>query len=208
MSELPRYLAGFNRKERFFLVGWALGNREFKLSESFRADLEGVLTLSVPEHAFVAMDYHLDWLYASLYLHRNGGLTGPHLNDQRLIRAQQEDIDLIVAFQDGDTHHIVLLEAKGATGWTNKQLKSKANRLREMFGEDGSLNPGIVPHFVIASPRESRRLDVTGWPRWTASGGRVPWITLPMRDDLQKVSRCRLDGTIDDYGDHWRVIPD
>ena len=208
MSELLRYLKRFNRKERFFLVGWALGNAKFKLSESFRADLGKALGLAVPEDAFVAMDYHLDWLYASLCLHGSGGGKGPHCNDGKLIRAQQEDIDLVVAYQDGDAHHIVLLEAKGATSWTNKQMRSKAIRLREIFGETGRLWQSITPHFMIASPMMPEQLEFDEWPTWMAPDGQAAWIELPMPDDLQRVTRCKATGAITYAGDHWRVVPD
>lgn len=37
MTSLMELLESFNRKERFFLIGDALGNRAFQLSTDFRA---------------------------------------------------------------------------------------------------------------------------------------------------------------------------
>ena len=37
MMTLMEHLESFNRKERFFLIGDALGNRAFQLSTDFRA---------------------------------------------------------------------------------------------------------------------------------------------------------------------------
>ena len=59
MSALIDQLKRFNRKERFFLVGLALGNPDFKLSDAFRSSLHDLLGVSIPADAFVAMDYHL-----------------------------------------------------------------------------------------------------------------------------------------------------
>jgi hypothetical protein len=200
------YLQGFNRKERFLLVGAALGNARFTLAADFRAGLAAALSLDIPAGAFVAMDYHLDWLYASLYLHRHGGARGPHPNADRLVRAQQEDVDLLVAYQTADASHLVLLEAKGATGWSNAQFRSKAVRFREIFGEDGRAWSGIVPHFVLASPRRPQRLDTEGCPSWMLPAGALPWVELRMRADPLKVTRCDETGRSSQHGQFWAVV--
>ena len=60
-----------------------------------------------------------------------------------------------MAFDGESTTHLVLVEAKVETGWTNKQLKSKAERLAQIFGEG---RPGAhltTPHYVLASPQTS-----------------------------------------------------
>ncbi|MHB1415078.1 MAG: hypothetical protein ACYC1C_07475 [Chloroflexota bacterium] len=92
MSDLLCLLWSFNRKERFFLVGQALGNPSFTLSAQFRGRLGESFGLQVPENAFVAMDYHLDWLYASLFLHDKGTIEGIHPRPDDLITANQEDV--------------------------------------------------------------------------------------------------------------------
>jgi hypothetical protein len=53
----------FNCKERFFLIGKALGNPEFRLDESFRVEVANTLQLNIPHDAYPAMDYHLEWIY-------------------------------------------------------------------------------------------------------------------------------------------------
>ena len=52
----------FNRKERFFLVGTALGNPAFRLDSVFSQPLGGTFALEVHSDMFVAMDYQLDWI--------------------------------------------------------------------------------------------------------------------------------------------------
>jgi hypothetical protein len=68
LSEFIEALRALNRKERFYLVGFALDNTDFKLGEEFRAQLEQSFGLSIPPDAFVAMDYHLSWIYAAAVL--------------------------------------------------------------------------------------------------------------------------------------------
>ena len=68
MSTILDNLARFNRHERFYLVGWALGNPHIALDSEVRQCLDEKLHLRIPEKPCVAMDYTLDWLYASLVL--------------------------------------------------------------------------------------------------------------------------------------------
>ena len=64
MPTFLKLLESFNRKERFFLVGQALGNPNFQLSDGFRSMLGGQDAFGIvpPKDALVFMDYHLDWL--------------------------------------------------------------------------------------------------------------------------------------------------
>jgi hypothetical protein len=206
--DLIQTLESFNRKERFFLVGWALGNKRFQLEASFRDKVGGRLGLQIPEDAFVAMDYHLDWIYASLWEGRPDQAPGPFINDDRnRISATQEDVDLLIAFTTLGPTRIIMLEAKGATGWTNKQLQHKADRLRSIFGESGRAWDGIVPHFAIASPVEPRQLRTEEWPQWMRTNdGKPIWLPMEMPRSLRRVTRCDETGQPRFNGDYWRVI--
>jgi hypothetical protein len=206
--DLLETLASFNRKERFFLVGWALGNKRFELDASFRDKLGDRLSAQIAADAYVAMDYHLDWLYASLWECRPGQVPGPFINDDpRRISATQEDVDLLIAFNASGVTHIVMLEAKGATGWTNKQLRHKADRLKAIFGETGAAWAGVVPHFAIASPVESSHLITDEWPRWMKTNdGKAFWLPMEMPRSLRRVTRCDETGRPRFDGRYWRVI--
>ncbi|MGE3913960.1 MAG: hypothetical protein AB7K36_31740 [Chloroflexota bacterium] len=211
MTDVLDYLRRFNRKERFFLVGQALGNQNFRLSDQFCHDVGTELLIDVPPDAFVAMDYHLDWLYASLHLSADGGNYGPHLNDRKMVRAQQEDIDLLIAYQAGDQFHIVLVEAKGESAWSNQQMISKAGRFGDIFGAAGSAFESVVPHFLAMSPRRPH-LRTDTWPTWMLRDGTIPWLRLDMGDGLLKISRWTPGpgdgaGKADRNGTHWKVIP-
>lgn len=209
MTNLVQTLRQFNRKERFFLVGLALGNRDFRLSDGFRGQLEHCFKLKIPRDAFCAMDYHFDWFYASLVLHCVEDKGNIFKNDGNLVSANQEDIDLIVAFQQDGTCHILLIEAKGVTGWSNSQLNSKAKRFAEMLEQlkKHERFKSVALHFCIISPVEPKGLATKGWPDWMCPNGTVPWLELPSPEvELKRVSRCNPKGKPDARGKHWTVI--
>ena len=120
--------------------------------------------MTVPADAFVAMDYHLDWIQMALYLARTPDPPRPIpkeavLGDgQKNINENQMDVDLLVAFDEGATTHLVLVEAKMETGWTNQQLCSKATRLRQHLRQE----PGRTP---------ASRSRTSCWRRRTVPNG-------------------------------------
>ena len=192
--EVIDHLKSFNRKERFLLLCDALGfdNQTFHLSEEFINKLSGCIGCEIPRDSYVAMDYHLDWLQMALYLASEPSPPDPILND-RLVEANQEDIDLLVAFGKSGTTHLVLIEAKGDTGWTNKQLKSKADRLKRISNE-GRPGTGLVKfHFVMLSPNPPKQIKVRTWPDWMKPHGEPLWLPLRFPKGLRKVTRCKND---------------
>ena len=202
-------LKSFNRKERFYLVGMALGNKEFNefnVSRHFAEKLSETFGLHVPENAFCAMDYHLDWIYASLFLASKGNLNDIYPNTDRIITATQQDIDLLVTFQQAGEHHVIMLEAKGATPWVNGPLNSKAARLAVIFGEGGDRFESVIPHFAIVSPREPRWLNYNRWPEWMRHDNTVPWLKLQMPPGLRKISRCDKEGHSTQGGEYWQIL--
>ena len=204
MNEIISNLKAFNRKERYYLVGSALGKPDFKLCEEFKEQVERAFGLSIPEDGFAAMDYHLDWIYASLTLSKYGAETR-YSNVEKIVHASSEDIDFLIAFKLLDVYHIILLEAKGVTLFSNKQLQSKIKRLAEIFGKEGGLWPGVVAHFAIVSPKEPQRIKHDNWPAWAKPNGKMKWIQLNIANGLKKVVRCNESGTPDKNGDYWMV---
>ncbi len=192
MSDLIEHLRSFNRKERFILLRETLGSDT--LGEVFRKRLGKAIGIKVPADAFVAMDYHLDWLQMALYLAANPSPPERIRNDG-LVCGNQEDADLIVAFDGGSTTHIVLVEAKVETGWTNSQLKSKAKRLDLIFGEG---RPGVhlaTPHHVLASPeRPPPGIGTAKWPDWMKLRDEPVWMPLKRPAGLKKPTRCTARG--------------
>jgi hypothetical protein len=208
MSQLIKHLKQFNSKERFFLVGQILGNPDFVPSPKFRKELGIVLNpLEIPDKVFSAMDYHLDWIYASLKLATDEEASKIYVNSDKVIMGQQEDVDFLIAFDEGNETHIVFLEAKGVTGWTNKQMSSKIRRFIQIFGKDGKKWPGVTPHLVIISPKEPQRLTTEDW-EWCAPEGKAKWmeLSIPEGQGLKRVTRCNESGKEDINGTFWTVV--
>ena len=200
------YLRDFNRKERFILLDHVLGDRGkvFSLNRHFRDELKDTLDLEIPANAFVAMDYHLDWIQMALHLaYRPDSIQA--IQNRGLVEANQEDVDLLVAFNSGSQIHLVLVEAKADTGWTNKQLKSKARRLERIFNK--RVRKAVAPHFVLMSrSKPSDDLETANWPPWMKrEGGAAHWLDLPLRDGLLKVTRCDATGKSNKNGDRLLV---
>ncbi len=200
MGDLIEILESFNRKERFFLIAHALGQSDsgepaFSLSDSFRKDL------SIPADAcriFVAMDYHLDWLQAALHLYRDPGKT-EFSNEGKVIEGTQRDVDLLIAYQVGETFHLILVEAKAYASWDNGQLSCKGARLRKIFGDQGNCWPRVQPRFYIIGP-EPKRLKPKCLPEWMLNDGKLQW--LPLR--LPKKKRWKVTRSGDAY-QHFRI---
>ena len=196
-------LKSFNRKERFYLLGTALGNADFTLGPDFKRELGRAIETDIPDDAFVAMDYHLDWIYASLFLTLYPDQPGPYHRNELEVAGHQEDVDLLVAFNQADTTHVVLLEAKMATRWSNRQLDSKARRLDVIFGSTGQRWPTVKPHMVLLSPHEPKRLNKQRWPFWMQD---YRWMCLHSPTGLQRVSRSDEAGKPSRSGSYWRAI--
>ena len=213
-EDLFTVLERFNRKERFILFEQALTDHgRAPLSKAYRRHLSDRLGIEIPRQVdLTAIDYHLNWLYAGLELWEGSwdaepgpggkpfdripqvvGPTGPRW----ALEVNQEDVDLLLGWRDpSDQHHLALVEAKAYTSWSNKQLASKAARLRSIFGDDGDRYEGVEPHFVLTSfAAPTQKLETDGWPRWMLREG------APVHVDLTKNGRPRyVVGRVDEEG--------
>ncbi|MDX1320619.1 MAG: hypothetical protein R3207_10610 [Oceanospirillum sp.] len=201
--DLIFHLGSFNAKERFHLLSYTSGGAAFQLGDQFKSDVERVLNLPIPQDAFVAMDYHLDWIFAALHLSSAHDTSAIFPNCGE-IKAQQEDIDFLIAFLSEGRFHLVMIEAKSASAWSNSQLSSKAQRMREIFGDQGDRWPDVIPHFLLVSPEQSGKLKNDDWPQWMRVS--CQWIELPVPDNLKKITRCDDSGMQRKEGKNWRVI--
>lgn len=215
-EEIIEGIKFFNRKERFYLISDAIGNDRFKLCDKFISKINNKFDVEVTENAFIAMDYHMDWISAALTIafksdkfsngiYPNGEGKG-RLNDN------QEDVDLLIGYCDAKVCHLIMLEAKAFTGWTNKQLKSKAEKHRAVFYmAEGRIYPNVIPHFGLISINKPRNLDRGyDWPSyWVGKDGDINWLELGIPEDMQGmirgVVRCDEEGRVTEGGDYWKV---
>lgn len=209
-SDLIALLRSFHSKERQILLSEALRREEgevvFSLDAGFRERLGCKIGVAVPADAYVAMDYHLDWLAMALHLAATPDPPERICNDG-LFEANQQDVDLLVAFGDTDGAHLALIEAKGVTGWKNAQLDSKVRRLRRIF-DDGPGSDLATPHFVLMSPKRPVHIEVADWPGWMrCPDGKPYWLELPLPGGLRKATRCDVGGNNAKGGGYLRLDP-
>ena len=215
MPDLIDLLSRFNRKERFFLVRQALGHeggaKGFTLAPGFRGNLRDAIDaikVEVPDTAVAWMDYHLDWIAASLWAYENPESVGKAVhNADKVATGTQQDIDLLIAFKGGDDYCLVLLEAKGDDAWSNDQLREKAERLTKIFGPDGTNYPGVKPYFCLTSPRKPQKLETKCWPTWMRRDGKDPyyWLKLDLPSPRLHVTRCNSGGKSSKGGNYFCI---
>lgn len=193
----------FDSHERGLLLTWATGSGP-RLGDRAREAI-GQAVGEVPRDAHVATDYTLDWLYAALRWVFHGASDGspqPRPPGGEL-SAFSEDIDMLVAWEDSRSH-LVLLEAKGFTGWSNTQMASKAKRLRGIFSDE--VRDRLDVHFVLVGPARSKGLVATEWPDWMRSDQQVHFLTIDDPGPRRAVQRCDEYGMPRRDGTHWRTI--
>jgi hypothetical protein len=188
MSALTDLLEKFNRKERFWLLRDLIGGPFLQISPEFRSKLAQEISRPVPEKVWWAFDYHIDWLVAVLLTFPvQAELNKWHDNAAGHVKGNQEDFDLIIAFDE----EIVLVEAK--TGYfSNSQLKSKLSRLNGIVNINGKTDSGVRVSFVLSAPiHELRTLNAEGFfPSWALKDGKSLRIGLPIHPGPLMVSRC------------------
>jgi hypothetical protein len=209
MTSVIDYLEKFNRKERYHLVRWVTGG--FRPSVGFRSSIGNATRLNIPSGAFVAMDYHLNWLHAAIHISGDADATAPYPNaliddvtGARMVQGNQEDVDLLIAFEDASITHLVMVEAKADASWSNSQLDSKARRLEAIFRNAGQ---SIAPHFLLASPERPRFIRCQDWPGWMRSGDEPAWVKMSRPDNLEVVFRCDDAGKRSNAGAYWTMRP-
>lgn len=123
------------------------------------------------------------------------------------VNANQEDVDLLLAWQSETGCHVVKIEAKATSGWTIKQLMSKGQRMLTIFGEHGERQEGVTPHFLLTSRHEPH--PSAGWrgvlPAFALPNGTRPtWTKLTMPPQVV-IERCTEQGQPTKTGTYWHA---
>jgi hypothetical protein len=232
-------LKRFNVKERNFLMRYALSptlSPQFESGLAARLKEIGLCGLEDAKAVYFGMDYHLDWIRASLLL-----ATGELTLDNSKSKPQEggqlgkiEDTDLLVVFEKSDrTLVLVLIEAKGIKSFDRKQINSKANHLKDLKHAVNKASKWLTPIMLLMSPAWSRPTDancqefvqtlaapcVGIWPK--DASPQLIWMVLKDfvlgidPDHSLCIGTCYRDGEIaktlaDRTGrpyTHWRVVP-
>lgn len=229
VSDLLELLTSYNRKERFILLTQVVsGESALVVGDYFRAKLQGVIGLPIPESVpFLAMDFHLNWLYGALWEAAGGDPSGPLFivpdapspegGTRCAVEANQEDIDLILGWQADGRTQLVLVEAKAHSHWNTKQMASKAARLQAILFEDTQVarfvRSSVEVHLVLAGLKLPTKPEVfrEQWPDEIRelnndSQGKPKVISLlGSTAQTRRVGRLGSDGK-SSVGGNWHVI--
>ena len=219
MPDLINILESFNRKERFFLVAQALGNPKFELSDDFRQKLGDTVGVSIPtEKVFVAMDYHLNWVHASLVLSRPEKYgNSPFRRDPDIVKPRdQQDVDLLVAFEEKPFFNLIFIEAKGyddgkLADYSRKdpsdQLEKKVRRLTKIFDSYGKDFSDVKPRLCLVLGKEPAVQSVEHWPDWALEpDGKPNYLRLDLPEDRKRVQCCNGNNQPSEKGEFFRCL--
>ena len=224
---LIKTLGMLNRKERHHLLENVVGG-PFVVSPSFRKKINNALKgrfaqtqiKRLPRRIpFVAMDYHLDWVWAALcetaYQDSNRDeykvFGSVYVDQKELITGTQEDIDLLIAFSDSlrpSVTHMIFVEAKGESAWNNSQFENKISRLADIYTLNRKYHgPTIVPYLVLTSPRPPERLNTAILANWMRGKGQyvpIAWMKLERQseDTAWRVERSSYNAQLHNY-EEW-----
>ena len=208
-TRFEEVIKAFDSHERGILFQWA-AEGPFALSPSRCQALSELVGVRIPARPYLAMDYTLDWLHAAItcYLTPTAWQV-PQPIVGKTITGSQEDVDLLVAWED-DRPRLLLVEAKGFTGWSNKQMASKAARLESI------ITPPVLEridvHFVLVGPSESKGLLTDTWPAWMRHENRVHFLQVDDPGARRGVRRSapghpHETGPVSKPWSHWSTVP-
>ncbi|MPZ24643.1 MAG: hypothetical protein GEU28_14185, partial [Dehalococcoidia bacterium] len=201
-------LRRLHRDERSFLTSFVSGASLAPLRPQFLAEVRTKLGIEVPEMAFLGFDYQMSRIHAAAVM-ASAERPGPHPSGGGIDKGNQEHVDLLLAWESGEGVELLIVETEGVTGWSGKQLLSKAHWLGDVFGYgSGTENYAwLRPRFAIASPVPPPVDMITlEWPEWMVDAeGRPAWLQMPVPRDLLKVTRTMADGSVRATGGFWLV---
>lgn len=226
-ESLLQIIERFNRKERYIVFQQATSEGAVTLTEAFRGELDAALSWDVPEDVLVLTDYHLTWLYAALEMHAGEWASEGSENKaerdvpsvtvvvdgqektRSAIERNQEDIDLLLAWESRGETHVGLIEVKAYSSWSNPQLASKAARLEAIFGGDGKAysERNVVPHFALMSFNAPKGIKTNRWPVWMCPDGTTAHLTISSGDAPSRLAVGQVDGAgrPSDTGDYYEI---
>lgn len=218
-ASLVDLIESFNRKERHILWEQAtVESGQAQLSQTFKDKL-AACGIDVPDRHIVAVDFHLDWLYGALLAHaealssRDPSQAHPipeaSRPEKRAYRGNQEDIDLLIAFEQEGQPWVVMVEAKGFTSWGKSQMESKVARLRAIRS-DPALRPEVEMRLILASFEKWQKLPLN-WREWGihAREGVAPephFLQLEKPQDRLKPEECDASGKKSKGGGHVHIV--
>ena len=174
---------------------------------------------------FAGMDYHLDWLFAALWMTANhanwhgkpgdkiclplethkkvDGINNLH-SDFRPLTGTQEDIDLLVVYSDGKKLAMLFIEAKGSAAFNRVQLGRKLIRLDRIIAHtDSELQ--MQCRLVLVAPKKPAFKDIESkeYKSWISFAKGLP----EKRAKEFEVMKAALSEIKSNIGDEIHFIP-
>lgn len=190
--------------ERSYLI--RLLTDECEISSKYKNQLENLLGIQDCSVAYWDIDYAIDWLYAALFVSQTESDGSIYNNSNGLIKCNNEDVDILIALRSREKIDLVLVEVKVEKPYSILQLNSKVNRLQKIFGNNGDNFQYIQPHWILASPNKSKRVNTDNWPTWMKIDN-TDYLWHEMRKNFHslKITRCDDHGILSKEGSYWKL---
>jgi hypothetical protein len=163
---------------------------------------------------FYAIDVELDAIYAAFTAvdaegHAGAGDPAAAPIDDRRGMMEMDgmcaDAVLGIRAEDG-TVDLVLFSAKVSGKWSGRRFRRLSDRLRRVFGEDGTALSGVRPHFAALGPERPGPLQTAAWPAWMRrDDGTAAWMQLEKAKEELRVVRCDRRGRPRRIGEFWKL---
>lgn len=163
---------------------------------------------------FYAIDVELDAIYAAFTAVEAEGVAGATdpaaapVDDRRgMLEMDGMCADAVLGFRAKDgTTSLVLFSAKVSGKWSGRRFRRLSDRLRRVFGEDGSALPGVRPRFAALGPERPGPVQTAAWPGWMRrDDGTAAWMQLDKSKEELRVVRCDRRGRPRRIGEFWRL---
>ncbi|MFW6102929.1 MAG: hypothetical protein ACOC7M_01395, partial [Chloroflexota bacterium] len=128
-----RNLRLLNCSELHHLTGAALDSPQLMLAEGFRTTLAKAFGVEVPDDAFAGLGYRIDWLHGALKMTFEPAADHVYERRGELWQATTETVDLLVAWDEPESAHVVVLQTRGFTQAANRQFRNCMKHVAGVF---------------------------------------------------------------------------
>jgi hypothetical protein len=217
-------LARMAPRKRQRLKALILGPTELIPSSRFLDAIAGELGFDTSSPDFFGFDIELDAIFAAfnaavtfsatavpesnLFEDRRGRMEMDSLKIDALLayRRPTGTEDYSVDSKAKSMFDLILIQGRDGGKWTGRRTKRIAERLRRVFGNDGTLLSGAKAHFVAIGGDRPGRSATAVWPLWMRrEEGSPAWIPFVRSEGEVSIIRCDRHGRPRKTGEFWKL---
>jgi len=205
------YLSKIEPRRRSRVARVLYGSAALRPSSDFLAALRAELgagpnAVFARDPAFFSPEIELDAVFAAAVASSSDPSARVFDDRRGMLEMDGIFLDAALAFiEDDGTCDLVLASAKLSGKWSGRRFRRLSDRLRRVFGEDGTAFPSIRPRFVALGPARPGPAQTAAWPAWMRrADGAAHWLPFEKEPDELFIQRCDKWGKPRRIGTFWR----